>query len=112
VKLHITLEASKIDPDGVKGEEFDEELESQLEDLDVEGWEFSKVQIDREKPVQKAPWHHVASDLAQLGIAEGGLSETTKAIQLDDVYPENDKYTWRQMVAYWAVELGRGSKSA
>ena len=107
MKLHISLTATRIDQDAVKGEDFDEELESQLDQVNIEGWEFEDVRIEREK-VQTQPPNVL------IGQALGGLAahgrEPADQPQLDQPYPSNPTYTWRQMVKYWAEELQRPQK--
>lgn len=48
MKLYITLELQQNDPEHLKGSDLDEALESQLEDLEVDGWETKRVSIARE----------------------------------------------------------------
>jgi hypothetical protein len=52
MKLYARMRWLKIDT-GIDGEDFDNEVESQLEGLDVEGWELASVSVSREKKKQK-----------------------------------------------------------
>lgn len=104
MKLHISLTANRIDPESVQGEEFDEAIVQAVEDIDIDGWEMTKVDVSREKPSTIGPHEVIAQSLQALAMPGG---EGWTAAQLDDPYPSNPKYTWRQMLAYWAQELSR-----
>jgi hypothetical protein len=49
MKLNIKLNLTQNSPQFIKGEELDEQLTSQLEDLQLDGWEVSKVTLLRNK---------------------------------------------------------------
>lgn len=47
--LIIKLKIIQNDTQSVKGEELDEEIESQVKDMELDGWEVSSVNIQRGK---------------------------------------------------------------
>lgn len=108
MKLFIEFEITRIDNGSIQGEQFDEELQSQVEGIDIEGWEVRDVNVKREKPDTsgKVKFEKIANLLIMIAREEGAMG---KKIGLDDEWSTG--YTFRMKLRDAAEEL-TGSKYA
>ena len=104
MKLFAKFDITRIDQEAVKGEEFDEALEQAIEEIEIDGWEVKGVSIEREKPKSFSHAQVFAEKLRAIG-ATYEMDNGTHKAQLEDPYPDNPKYTWRQMLIYWSEEI-------
>lgn len=109
MKLHIAVEFRQYDNDGPKGDELDEAVEQAVEEIDIDGWEVAKVRVEREKPRQVGPIEEMLRCMRSLHATD--ILEPGDRVQLDDKYPPNPTYTWREMLGYWAEEIEKMTKT-
>lgn len=109
MKLYITLEINRIDSESAKGEEFDQELQDAIEGIDINGWEVQKVNIERVKQEDKTPAQGIGECIKVLAEVITIENIETKH-QLDEPSNMNEKYTWREMLLFWATELMKKPK--
>lgn len=104
MRLYITLDINRIDPEAVKGEEFDEELEDAINEINIDGWEISKLNIQHVKSESKKPITEFAESIVAFATPIEVEGRKTKN-QLDEVSHLNEKYTWRELLIFWANEI-------
>lgn len=109
MKLFVKLEIKQIDKEGIKGDELDESIQEAIESVDIEGWEVSGVSIERQKPEPKSMAMTFAERLLRMKPIE--VEGVEHKVELDDPFPDNPTYTWRQMFQYWAEEIMKSIKS-
>lgn len=99
MKLNIKLEITQNDSAFLKGEELDEAITSQIEGLELDGWEVSGVQIVRGKEEPGAAFQLFPSLMSELA------NMARNNPNVNEPWPNNPKFTNGQMIDYWLAEF-------